>query len=255
MYNNKSNFREDKDSLIFGIRPVIEAINSGKEIDKLLLQNGLKGDLIRDIMILIKERNIVYQYVPIQKLNCLTRGNHQGVIAYISEIEFQYIEHIIPEIFEKGRVPLILILDRISDVRNFGAISRTAECSGVDTIVIPSKGSAQINGIAIKTSAGALLKLPVCRSVNLKDTIDYLKECGLQIISCTEKADSSLFKTDLTKPTAIIMGSEEDGISGEYIKRSDFRVNIPVQGQIESLNVSVACGVILYETIRQRGTY
>ncbi|MDP4267425.1 MAG: 23S rRNA (guanosine(2251)-2'-O)-methyltransferase RlmB [Bacteroidota bacterium] len=252
MFDKNKNNESYKDPITFGIRPVIEAINSGKEIDKILIQNGLKGELIRDLMPLIKENKINFQFVPVQKLNSLTRGNHQGVVAYISEIPFQNIEYILPGTFEQGKMPLILILDRITDVRNFGAIARTAECSGVDAIIIPFKGAAQVNGIAVKTSAGALMRIPVCKSHNLKNTIEFLKESGLQIISCTEKTDNLIYNADLNKPTALIMGSEEDGISEEYMKRSDMLVKIPVIGAIESLNVSVACGVILYEAVRQR---
>jgi 23S rRNA (guanosine2251-2'-O)-methyltransferase len=217
-----------------------------------MIQIGLKGDLVKILMQLIKEKNIIYQFVPVQKLNKLTHANHQGVIAFISDIAFQNIESIIPLVFEQGKEPLVLILDRISDVRNFGAIVRTSACAGVDAIIIPAKGSAQVNGIAIKTSAGALLSVPICKSLNLKSTIDYLKECGLQIISATEKTNNLIYKANFNKPTAIIMGSEENGISGEYIKKSDTLVKIPIYGDIESLNVSVACGIILYEVVRQR---
>jgi len=249
---NKENHSFAKPTLLFGTRAVIEAVKAGKEIDKLLMQSGLNNELSNELKTLIRDFNIPFQYVPAEKLNRVTGKNHQGVIAYISEITYQNIENIVPGIFEEGKVPLLLILDRITDVRNFGAIARSAECAGVNAIIIPSKGAAQVNGDAIKTSAGALHKIPVCRSENLKNTIDYLKSSGISIVSCTEKTDSYYYDLDLTLPVAIIMGSEEDGISGEYLKRSDFKAKIPLMGEIGSLNVSVASGIILYEALRQR---
>lgn len=244
--------KKENDSMIFGLRPVIEAVKSGKQVDKLFIQNGLKNELFGEMMALLKKHNIVYQYVPIEKLNRLTAKNHQGVVGYISSIEYSKIERILPSIFEAGKTPLLLILDRITDVRNFGAIARTAECAGVDAIIIPSKGAAQINADAIKTSTGALHTLPVCREDNLKDVIDFLRESGLQVIACTEKTEDYYYDIDFTLPCAIIMGSEEDGISPEYLKRSDSKAKIPLMGEIGSLNVSVAAGVILYEAVKQR---
>lgn len=244
--------REDDKMLLFGTRAVIEAIKSDKEIDKLFLQTGVNNELFRELMPLVKERNIPFQYVPIEKLNRLTGKNHQGVVGYLSAVTYQKIEDILPVLFEQGKVPLLLVLDRVTDVRNFGAISRSAECAGVNAIIIPSRGSAQVNADAIKTSAGALHKIPVCREDNLKASIEYLKESGLKIVACTEKAEHYYCDTDLSVPTAIIMGSEEDGISGEYLKRADELIKIPMQGQIESLNVSVATGIVLFEVIRQR---
>jgi 23S rRNA (guanosine2251-2'-O)-methyltransferase len=243
---------KDKDSIIYGIRPVIEAIKAGKEIDKILIQNGLKSENLHELREMIRLQDIPFQYVPIEKLNRVTSKNHQGIIGYISEVEYQKIENVLPMVYESGKDPLILILDRITDVRNIGAIARTAECTGVDAIVIPLNGSAKLNGDAVKTSCGALLKIPVCRSSNLKETIEFLKESGLRIVSCTEKTDNLYTQADYTGPVAVIMGSEEDGISGEYLKRSDYKVKLPMFGEIESLNVSVATGVILYEVIRQR---
>jgi 23S rRNA (guanosine2251-2'-O)-methyltransferase len=244
--------KKEHESLIFGLRPVIESINAGKEIDKLLVQSGLKGDLMSQLMSLLKQHNIAFQYVPVEKLNSLTQGNHQGVVGYISSISYYKIAEVLPKVIDKGKVPLLLILDRITDVRNFGAIARTAECAGVDAIIIPSKGSAQINADAIKTSTGALQKVPVCREENLKSVIDYLKECGVQIIACTEKTTDYYFQIDFTVPTAVIMGSEEDGILNEYLQKSDGKAKIPLMGEIGSLNVSVACGIILYEAVSQR---
>lgn len=244
--------KQKEESIVFGSRAVIEAIKAGKELDRVFVQNGLRNELSGELMGLCKRKEIQYQFVPLEKLNRITNKNHQGVVAYISSIDYYKIDELLPTIFEKGKTPLLLILDRITDVRNFGAIARTAECSGVDAIIIPAKGAAQINGDAIKTSAGALHKIPVCRENNLKEVIDYLKESGLQIIACTEKTEENYYKVDFTKPCAIIMGSEDDGISGEYLKRCDAKAKIPLMGEISSLNVSVATGVILYEAVKQR---
>jgi len=244
--------KKQSENLIFGLRPVIEAVKAGKDIDKLFIQNGLKNELFGEMMSLLKKHNIVYQYVPIEKLNRLTNKNHQGVVGYISTIEYNRIDKVLPMVFETGKTPLVLILDRITDVRNFGAIARTAECAGVDAIVIPMRGAAQINADAIKTSTGALHTIPVCREENLKDVIDYLRESGLQVIACTEKTDDNYYAIDFTLPCAIIMGSEEDGISPEYLKKSDSKAKIPLLGEISSLNVSVATGIILYEAVKQR---
>ena len=241
-----------KTSLIYGIRPIVEAIKAGKEIDKLFIQIGLKGDLYRELNELIRENRVPIQYVPVEKINKLAPNNNQGVVGFLSNVSYQSLENVIMSTFESGRVPLVLILDRITDVRNFGAIVRTAECVGVDAVVIPSKGSAQINEDAIKTSAGAIHTMNICREDNLKTTIHFLKASGLQVVAATEKAKIKYTDADFTKPTAIIMGSEEDGVSGEYLKLCDQQVAIPLQGNIQSLNVSVACGVMLFETLRQR---
>lgn len=233
---------------------MLEAVKSGKEIDQVLIQNRLKIDNFGELHRMLKEKSIPFKFVPPEKMKRLAPNkNHQGVIAFISEVVYQNIENVLPEILDKGKLPLLLILDRITDVRNFGAIARTAACTGVDAIIIPSRGAAQINADAVKTSAGALNTIPVCRSENLKNTIEYLKNTGIKIISCTEKTERLIFESDLNTPCAIIMGSEEDGISGEYLKRSDESVKIPITGTISSLNVSVAAGIILYEAIRQRG--
>jgi 23S rRNA (guanosine2251-2'-O)-methyltransferase len=242
----------EKDKMIYGVRPVIEALQAGKEIEKVLVVTGLRSELFPEMRKLLNEKDIPMQYVPMEKLNRVTRQNHQGVIAFVSPIAYEDYEQIIPALFDIGRNPLVLILDRITDVRNFGAIARTAECAGVDAIIVPSRGSALMGADAVKTSAGALFKIPVCRSVNLKDTIDYIKACGLQIVAATEKATDYHFQIDLTLPTAIMLGSEEDGVSPEYLKRCDQRVRIPMVGEIESLNVSVAAGIILFEAVKQR---
>ncbi|QEM10250.1 23S rRNA (guanosine(2251)-2'-O)-methyltransferase RlmB [Mucilaginibacter rubeus] len=244
--------QRESNQMVFGIRAVVEAIRSGKEIEALFIQRGISGGLIQELKELMNEYQITAQQVPVEKLNRITQKNHQGVIAVISPIVYQKIENIIPEVFEKGETPLILVLDSITDVRNMGAIARTAECAGVHAIVIPAKGSAQINPDAIKTSAGALYKIPVCRHDNFMQTVRFLQESGLQLVCCTEKTQDNIYKPDYTVPTAIIMGSEEDGIRNEIIRISDHLAKIPMFGEIESLNVSVSTGIILYEAIRQR---
>lgn len=245
-----------EDNLIFGIRAVIEAINAGKEIEKILLQKGLSNELFNQLRKAMSGKEIPYQFVPPEKLKRVTDlpagKNHQGVIAYLAEVTYFQAEELLDRTYEKGLTPLVLILDRITDVRNFGAIARSAECAGVNFIVIPSRGAAQINADAVKTSAGALHRIPVCREENLKHTIDYFKESGLQIVACHEKTDTTVYEADLKKPTAIIMGSEENGISGEYLKRSDVQVKIPMVGTIASLNVSVAAGIVMFEAVKQR---
>lgn len=243
---------KEKEELIYGIRPVTEAIKAGKEIDKVLLSTSLDGALSRDLKGLIREKKIVHHFVPLQKINQYTTENHQGVLCFLAPVTYYEIENLLPGIFEKGKVPLLVILDRITDVRNFGAIARTAECAGCDAIIIPEKGAAQINSDAVKTSAGALFKIPVCREPNLKLAIEFLKASGVQIVACTEKASLKHFHIDFRSPTAIIMGSEDEGISEEYLKRADVKTTIPMAGTIESLNVSVACGIVLFEAMRQR---
>ena len=241
-----------RENFIYGIRPVIEALKAGKEIDRILIQARLKGEGIRQLQSMIRELEIAFQFVPVDKLNRLSRQNHQGVVAYISEITYTKIESIVPFIYEQGKIPLLLALDRITDVRNFGAIARTAECAGTDAILIPAKGSAMINSDAIKTSAGALYKLPVCRSTDMRDDIAFLKSSGLRIFAATEKAETLYSSADFTMPMTLIMGSEENGISDEYLKLADERIKIPLQGEIASLNVSVASGILLFEILRQR---
>lgn len=241
--------------MIFGSRPILEAMLAGKTLEKIFLQRGSSRNSTTDeITELAKKLDVPVASVPVEKLNNLTRKNHQGAVAFLSAISYAPLNEIVTSLFEQGKNPLLLILDRITDVRNFGAIARNAECMGVDAIIIPSRGGAQINADAIKTSAGALHLIPVCREPNLKDTLDYLKDYGVQLIACTEKTEQSLADddVDMVGPTAIIMGSEEDGISPEYLKRADARLRIPLMGQIGSLNVSVATGIILYEAMRQR---
>ena len=243
--------KKDK-NYIFGVRPIIEAIKSGKTIDKLFIQKGLHNDSFLKLWKLVRENRVNYKHVPLEKINRLTKKNHQGVFAYISPIDFFNIENIIPELYEKGKVPLILVLDRITDVRNFGAIARTAECAGVNCIILPEKNSVAINSDAMKTSSGALNNIKICKTWNLKVTIELLKKSGLQIIACTEKTENKIYNINYVRPTALVLGSEENGISSELLKMSDEKVKIPIYGKTESLNVSVASGVILYEVLRQR---
>ncbi len=242
---------KNKDT-VFGIRPIIEVIKSGKTIDKLFIQKGLHNESFAILWKLVRENRINYKHVPIEKLNRLTTKNHQGVFAFISPIDFHSIEDIVPSLYEEGKIPLILVLDRITDVRNFGAITRTADCSNVDCIIIPEQNSAAINSDAMKTSSGALSNVKICRVWNLKMTLQMLKDSGIQIISCTEKTNNEIYNINYQIPTAVILGSEENGISNEYLKLSNEKVKVPILGNIESLNVSVACGVILYEIVRQR---
>lgn len=241
-----------KDPFIFGIRPAIEAIKSGKEIDRVLMQKNLKGEAFRELFNLVRELEIPFQFVPTEKLNRLSKQNHQGVIAYVTEISYQKIEEILPWLYEQSRIPLILLLDGITDVRNMGAIARTAECAGVHAIVIPLKGSAMINAEAIKTSAGALYSIPVCRTSAIRETLAYMKESGLKVIAATEKGSVKYTSADLTLPLVLVLGSEGVGISKEILELCDEQVMIPLAGEINSLNVSVASGVILFEALRQR---
>jgi len=241
-----------KEQMIFGIRPVLEALEAGKEVDKILLQKGLRGDLFSEVLELSRQLDIPVQTVPIDRLNRITRKNHQGVVAFLSQISYHDLEQVMPTVYESGKIPLVLILDHITDVRNFGAIARTAECTGVDAIVIPSRGAAAINEDAMKTSAGALNVIPVCRAEKLQDVVKYLKASGLKIVSATEKGSMDYDADDLNVPLAIVMGSEDTGISVELMKLSDSLVKIPQHGKIGSLNVSVAAGVLLFEALRQR---
>ncbi len=240
------------DNFVFGMRPILEAINAGKDIERVFIQNGLRSELFRELMILLKQNNIIYQYVPVAKLNRITHKNHQGVVAYISPITYNDIEQIIPTLFENGVEPFVVLMDKITDVRNFGAILRSAESAGVNAVVFPSQGAAILNAGTVKSSAGAIFNIPICRSSNLKNTIEFLKDSGLKIVSATEKGDKSYTDENLTGPIALILGSEDDGVSGEYLKRSDLLVKIPMLGSTASLNVSVAAGVLMYEIVRQR---
>lgn len=240
------------ENLIYGIRAVIETIHSGQDLEKVFVQKGLKGELFKELNLLMHERQIPHSSVPVEKINRFTRKNHQGVVAFVSPVQYHNIEHVLPQVFEDRRTPLILVLDRVTDVRNFGAIARTAECLGVDAILIPTKNSVQINADAIKTSAGALNFIPVCRESNFKAAIQFLKDSGLQLVASTEKAESFFQDIDMIVPTAIIMGSEDEGISPVLLDMVDIQAKIPITGSIESLNVSAAAAMVIYEANRQR---
>jgi len=230
----------------------LEALEANKDIDKIFVQKGLKGDLWQELSTALRARNMGVKTVPLEKLDRLTRKNHQGVVAFLSPITFDNLEDVVTSAFEKGEVPLVMILDHLTDVRNFGAIVRTAECAGVHAIVVPEQGAAAINGDAVKTSAGALMRVPICRSTHLRDAAYLCQQMGLQLVGCTEKTSEEIYTPDYTKPTAIIMGNEETGISNNLIKIADYLAKIPMLGEIGSLNVSVSAGVILYEAVRQR---
>ncbi len=239
-------------SLIYGLRPVIEAIREGRDIDRILIRHGLQGQIYHELMGEIKAHEIPYQFVPVEKIDFHTKKNHQGVLAFISLIEYQEINNIVPAIYEKGEEPFIICLDGVSDVRNFGAIVRSAACMGAHAIVIPDRGCAGITADAIKTSAGALAGFPVCRVKSLIKGVNFLKESGLKIVCAEEKNGIIVYKSDLTGPVAVIMGSEERGIRKEVLALADVKVKIPMTGPIGSLNVSVAAGILLYEISRQR---
>jgi 23S rRNA (guanosine2251-2'-O)-methyltransferase len=240
------------DDFIFGTRAVIEAIKAGKDIDKVLLQKKTESDIHHELFQLLRENGISFQFVPVEKLNRLTRKNHQGVIAFMSLISYTPLDEIIAGTYETGKDPFILVLDHLSDVRNFGAVARTAECAGINGILIPEKGSVGISSDAIKTSAGALMTIPVARVSSLRDSVRFLKEAGLKIIAATEKAETTLFDADLTGPIALILGAEDKGISSGLLEMAENTIKIPLYGKIESLNVSVAASVIIYEILRQR---
>ena len=241
----------EKKTEIYGIRAVIEAINSSKDIDKVFIQTGLKGNLIGQLESLIRKNKINFSYVPTQKLDRLSKKNHQGVIARIAPIKFYTIDSF-SEVIEKSNNPFVLILDQINDVRNFGAIIRTAEISGVDGIIIQNSSSAPVNSDTIKTSAGAIFNIPICKVNHIKDAIYHLKSMNISIISASEKSEKNIYDVDLKVPLAIIMGSEQKGINKSVINLSNESVKLPMYGKIESLNVSVACGIFLYEVVRQR---
>ncbi len=231
---------------------MIEAIRSGREVDRVLLASKPESQIMQELFPLVRLHEIPFQYVPFEKLNKITRKNHQGVVAFISSISYSPVEEIVTLSYEKGKDPLILLLDQVSDVRNFGAIARSAECMGFTGIIIPFRGAARINADAVKTSAGALMNIPVARSRSLEQTVRFLKDSGLRIVSVTEKAEDQCFNQDLNGPVALILGGEEKGISPALLKQSDLRVKIPMSGKTMSLNVSVAASVLMYEVIRQR---
>jgi len=239
---------------IFGVHAVLEAVNAGKDLDKVLVRRGAGSELIKKLLAALGKMEIPVQLVPVEKLNRVTGKNHQGVIAYLSEISYVDITTLLPSVFEKGEEPLILLLDGVSDVRNFGAIARSAECAGVHAIVIPASGTAAINADAIKTSAGALHRIPVCRHRDLLTVTRFLQDSGLRIFAASEKAAQSMHAADMTGPAGLIMGGEDTGISQQLLRYADALVSIPMKGTIASLNVSVASGVVLFEMLRQRGS-
>ncbi|MDE6438918.1 MAG: 23S rRNA (guanosine(2251)-2'-O)-methyltransferase RlmB [Muribaculaceae bacterium] len=242
----------EKSDYIFGIRAVIEAVEAGKEIDKVMVRNDLRGDLARELMTVLKERRVPVQKVPAEKIDRITRKNHQGVLAILSAVTYQSLQDIVPAIYEDGRMPFIVLLDGITDVRNFGAIARTCECAGVDALVIPRRGSVGVNGDAMKTSAGALNYLPVCRETSILNAVKFLKDCGVTVVAASEKSAIDYTRADLTGPVAIVMGAEDVGISEDVLRFCDCKAAIPQTGRIGSLNVSVAAGVMIYEVVRQR---
>ncbi|WP_460933392.1 23S rRNA (guanosine(2251)-2'-O)-methyltransferase RlmB [Spirosoma humi] len=248
---SRPQFRPQPDEMVFGIQSVIETLKSEQQIDKLYMEKGMSNP---DIQNLAFQNRVTIQRVPVEKLDRLTRKNHQGVVCLVAQVQYVKLSNVIADVFERGETPFFLLLDRITDVRNFGAIARTAECTGIQCIVIPGRGAAAINSDAMKTSSGALNHISVCREPDLTETVKYLQESGITVVACTEKSSRDLYErsTDLTGPMAIIMGSEEDGISPELLRMVDTHVKIPLLGAVGSLNVSVATGVVLYEAVRQR---
>ncbi|WP_431123138.1 23S rRNA (guanosine(2251)-2'-O)-methyltransferase RlmB [Flagellimonas flava] len=239
---------------IYGIRAIMEAIEAEQPINKIFLQKGLGGELFRELETVIRKNGISSSYVPVEKLNRLTKNNHQGAVAQISPVEFQAFESLVEQVMEKEQVPFFLLLDQISDVRNFGAIIRTAECCGVHGIIVPKNGAAPITEDTVKTSAGAVFNVPIAKVDHLKDAIYYLQASGISVIGATEKTENQIYSADFKSPCAIIMGAEDKGISNSVMKVLDSKVKLPLLGQIGSLNVSVACGVFLYEVVRQRSS-
>lgn len=242
----------DRNEYIFGIRAVMEAIEAGKDIDKVFIKKDLQGELVGELFEMIKQYGIVTQRVPIERINKITRKNHQGVVAILSAVTYHSLENLVPQLYEDGILPFVVVLDGITDVRNFGAISRTCECVGANAVVIPERGSVSVNADAVKTSAGALHHLPVCRERNVVSAVKFLKENGYQIVAASEKASISYTEADYTGPIALVMGAEDIGISPEVLRLCDTFVSIPMFGNISSLNVSVAAGVMMYEVVRQR---
>lgn len=249
----KTSMDHKENMSVFGIRPLMEAVDSGKIPDKIFIQRGLRGEAAAELMHMLKEHSLAYSFVPQEKLDRLTRENHQGVFAFLSPVEFASVEGVVDAVMGRGRMPWVLILDHLTDVRNFGAIVRTAECAGVDAVVIAAQGAAPVSAEAVKASAGAMFRVPICKSANLTDTAYYLKQSGLRLVCATEKTEAVVYSADLTGPLALVMGNEEKGISKQLLRLADLRVKLPMAGQIGSLNVSAACAAVLYEVVRQRG--
>ena len=237
---------------IFGIRAVIEAIEAGKEIDKILVKKDLSSELAEELLKIAREHKVMVQKVPIEKINRITRKNHQGVLAFLSAVTYHKLEYVVPQLYEDGKTPFVVLLDGLTDVRNFGAIARTCDCAGVDAIVIPERNSVSVGADAVKTSAGALHYIPVCREHSLTWAVKFLKDSGYKIYGASEKATQSYIAPDYATPVAIVLGSEEKGISDEILRLCDGLVAIPEYGHINSLNVSVAAGIMIYEVVRQR---
>lgn len=242
----------NKSQVVFGIRAVIEAIESGKQVDKVLMKKDLGGELARELLSVTREYNVPVQRVPVERINKVTRKNHQGVIAFMAAVDYYHVDDIVPALYDEGINPLVVVLDGVTDVRNFGAIARTCECAGVNCIVIPERNSVSVNADAVKTSAGALNYLPVCRERNLVKAVHYLRDSGFKVMGASEKTDLNYTKADFTGPVAIVLGAEDTGISTDVLKLCDTLVAIPEFGQINSLNVSVAGGIMIYEVVRQR---
>lgn len=242
----------DKSQVVFGIRAVIEAIESGKQVDKVMMKKDLGGELARELLSVTREYNVPVQRVPVERINKVTRKNHQGVIAFMAAVVYYHVDDIVPALYDEGINPLVVVLDGVTDVRNFGAIARTCECAGVNCIVIPERNSVSVNADAVKTSAGALNYLPVCRERNLVKAVQYLRDSGFKVMGASEKTDLNYTKADFTGPVAIVLGAEDTGISTDVLKLCDTLVAIPEFGQINSLNVSVAGGIMIYEVVRQR---
>lgn len=242
----------EKENLIFGIRAIIEAVQAGKSVDRVFLQADAQGELMKDLLKVLKRGDVNFTYVPVEKLNRLTHNNHQGAVATISPIGFLTIEELVTATLASQEKPLFLILDQISDARNFGAIIRTAECTGVHGIIIQKSGAAPVNGDTVKTSAGAVFNIPICKVEHIKDALFYLQGSGIKTVAATEKTEQSIYELGLNEPLAIIMGSEERGINPSVLKLVDEKAKLPMYGSIGSLNVSVACGAFLYEVVRQR---
>ena len=242
----------DKSQVVFGIRAVIEAIESGKQVDKVLMKKDLGGELARELLSVTREYNVPVQRVPVERINKVTRKNHQGVIAFMAAVDYYHVDDIVPALYDEGINPLVVVLDGVTDVRNFGAIARTCECAGVNCIVIPERNSVSVNADAVKTSAGALNYLPVCRERNLVKSVQYLRDSGFKVMGASEKTDLNYTKADFTGPVAIVLGAEDTGISTDVLKLCDTLVASPEFGQINSLNVSVAGGIMIYEVVRQR---
>lgn len=237
---------------IYGIRAVMEAVEAGREIDRVFLKNDFNGPLAGELLALLRQYKLPVQRVPIERINRITRKNHQGVVAMLSAVTYHRLDNLIPMLYEEGVVPFVVVLDGITDVRNFGAIARTCECAGVDAIIIPERGSVSVGGDAIKTSAGALHHIPVCREKTIKSAVRFLKDNGYKVVAASEKSDINYTQTDYTVPVAIVMGAEDTGISPDVLRLCDTFVSIPQMGHIGSLNVSVAAGVMMYEVVRQR---